>query len=183
MSVKLSVTWGFANWAQPNDSRCIVDYQTYYKFHQGSEAFKFSNESKATYDAWPETISNKAQLDGIHMILLPPGTHGFFMKEKKWGKFSQLSLLSDMANGKVYLLVDCIRPVSWNKAAFDRLVLPKRTKNLIKALVMVRNPKSENSAFQIGLRGNCDDIIAGKGSGLIMLLHGGPGTGKTLTAG
>jgi SpoVK/Ycf46/Vps4 family AAA+-type ATPase len=28
-----------------------------------------------------------------------------------------------------------------------------------------------------------DDIIASKGSGLIILLHGGPGTGKTLTAG
>jgi len=28
-----------------------------------------------------------------------------------------------------------------------------------------------------------DDLIAGKGNGLIMLLHGGPGTGKTLTAG
>lgn len=27
-----------------------------------------------------------------------------------------------------------------------------------------------------------DDLIAGKGNGLIMLLHGGPGTGKTLTA-
>jgi hypothetical protein len=78
----------FANWAQPNDSRCIVDYQTYYKFHQGSEAFSFSNKSKATYDAWPETISNKVQLDKTHMILLPPGIHGFFMKEKKWGKVS-----------------------------------------------------------------------------------------------
>jgi SpoVK/Ycf46/Vps4 family AAA+-type ATPase len=28
-----------------------------------------------------------------------------------------------------------------------------------------------------------EDLIAGKGNGLIMLLHGGPGTGKTLTAG
>ena len=28
-----------------------------------------------------------------------------------------------------------------------------------------------------------DDIIASKGNGLIILLHGGPRTGKTLTAG
>lgn len=27
-----------------------------------------------------------------------------------------------------------------------------------------------------------NDIIEGKGNGLIILLHGGPGTGKTLTA-
>ena len=33
------------------------------------------------------------------------------------------------------------------------------------------------------LAGKRDDLIAGKGNGLIMLLHGGPGTGKTLTAG
>lgn len=26
------------------------------------------------------------------------------------------------------------------------------------------------------------DLISGKGNGLILLLHGGPGTGKTLTA-
>lgn len=30
--------------------------------------------------------------------------------------------------------------------------------------------------------GKMDDIIAGKGNGLIILLHGSPGTGKTLTA-
>ena len=29
---------------------------------------------------------------------------------------------------------------------------------------------------------NSTDIIGGKGNGLIMLLHGGPGTGKTFTA-
>ena len=35
----------------------------------------------------------------------------------------------------------------------------------------------------LGLAGKREDIISGKGNGLIMLLHGGPGTGKTLTAG
>ena len=32
------------------------------------------------------------------------------------------------------------------------------------------------------LSGASADIIEGKGNGLIILLHGGPGTGKTLTA-
>ncbi|CAP66956.1 uncharacterized protein PODANS_4_5610, partial [Podospora anserina S mat+] len=84
----------------------------------------------------------------------------------------------------VHLFVDKTQPVSWNKAAFEQLVLPKRTKNIIKALVMVRRQsfKDSGSGVQIGLKGGHDDIIAGKGSGLIMLLHGGPGTGKTLTA-
>ena len=73
--------------------------------------------------------------------------------------------------------------MNWNKTAFEQLVLPKRTKNLVKGLVMVRKQPLEDSELQIGLKGMRDDIIAGKGSGLIMLLHGGPGTGKTLTAG
>lgn len=30
--------------------------------------------------------------------------------------------------------------------------------------------------------GPATDLIAGKGQGLLILLHGGPGTGKTLTA-
>ncbi|KAI0428596.1 hypothetical protein F5Y09DRAFT_332445 [Xylaria sp. FL1042] len=150
----------------PLDSRCMLDYQTYYKFHPASEAFRFSMKNRAPYDRWPNTISNSSSLNPIDMILLPPGIHGFFMKEKKW----------------VHLLVARIQPVYWNKDAFDRLVLPKRSKNLVKGLVMVRKSTPEKSNVQIALKGKRDDIIAGKGSGLIMLLHGGPGTGKTLTA-
>jgi len=79
--------------------------------------------------------------------------------------------------------VDNIGPVTWNKDAFERLVLPKRTKDLVKALVMVRTSKlGEKHGMSLAGKRKRDDLIAGKGSGLIMLLHGGPGTGKTLTA-
>lgn len=43
------------------------------------------------------------------------------------------------------LLVDNIRPVDWKKSTFDKLVLPKRTKNLIKALEIVRRPTVDGS--------------------------------------
>ena len=70
----------------------------------------------------------------------------------------------------------------WNKDAFDRLVLPYQKKELVRALVTVRT--SQRGVKQgLGLAGKREDIISGKGNGLIMLLHGGPGTGKTLTAG
>jgi AAA+ superfamily predicted ATPase len=55
--------------------------------------------------------------------------------------------------------------------AFDRLVLSPYKKELIKALVTVHIATSIST-----------DVIEGKGNGLIILLHGGPGTGKTLTA-
>lgn len=72
----------------------------------------------------------------------------------------------------VQLEISRIHPIEWNKRAFDRLVLDKKTKELITALVQVRIAP-----------GRAEDIIEGKGNGLMILLHGGPGTGKTLTAG
>ncbi|KAL8831184.1 MAG: hypothetical protein Q9170_005412 [Blastenia crenularia] len=38
------------------------------------------------------------------------------------------------------------------------------------------------SSKALGVAGKRTDIASGKGNGLIMLMHGGPGTGKTLTA-
>jgi SpoVK/Ycf46/Vps4 family AAA+-type ATPase len=61
--------------------------------------------------------------------------------------------------------------VPWNKEAFNRLVLKSQKKELIKALVTVHLSATHNA-----------DVVEGKGNGLIILLHGSPGTGKTLTA-
>jgi len=62
--------------------------------------------------------------------------------------------------------------VDWNDAAFDGLVLGSKQKKLIHSLVR-QHAKKET---------NFDDIIKGKGQGLIGLLAGTPGCGKTLTA-
>jgi AAA+ superfamily predicted ATPase len=71
----------------------------------------------------------------------------------------------------VDLWVDQIYEVGWNKIAFDNLVVDRDTKELIQALVM-NQVEAERGT----------DVIGGKGNGLIMPLHGGPGTGKTFTA-
>jgi SpoVK/Ycf46/Vps4 family AAA+-type ATPase len=48
---------------------------------------------------------------------------------------------------------------------------------------MVRTSNlGEKQGMSLAGKGKRDDLIAGKGNGLIMLLHGSPGTGKTLTA-
>jgi SpoVK/Ycf46/Vps4 family AAA+-type ATPase len=64
-----------------------------------------------------------------------------------------------------------IRDVVWNKKSFDYLVVEPETKELIQALV-----------FRQLAREHGTDVIERKGNGLIILLHGGPGTGKTFTA-
>ena len=86
-----------------------------------------------------------------------------------------------MLTGTVNLFVDNVRGVTWNKDAFKRLVMPPSTKDLVEALIKAH----ASASWQQGglVSGKRLDLIAGKGLGLIMLLHGSPGTGKTLTAG
>ena len=69
------------------------------------------------------------------------------------------------------LLVDRVTDVVWNKQAFKDLVVDDETKELVQALVMKQL-----------ITKKATDFVSGKGNGLIMLLHGAPGTGKTFTA-
>ena len=62
--------------------------------------------------------------------------------------------------------------MDWDNTAFDALVLSQKQKKLIYSLVC-QHAKKETSF---------DDFIKGKGQGLIGLLAGTPGCGKTLTA-
>ena len=57
--------------------------------------------------------------------------------------------------------------VPWNNTAFDRLVLDESKKETIKALVTVHLKTVQNM-----------DVVENKGNGLIILLHGSPGTGR-----
>lgn len=69
------------------------------------------------------------------------------------------------------LKVDLIKEVRWNKESFEHLVVEHQTKELIQALVKHQIASEQGT-----------DIVDRKGNGLIILLHGGPGTGKTFTA-
>lgn len=82
-----------------------------------------------------------------------PRVCGFSFATKRWGELS----------------LDSLMPVNFNNNAFDTLVLEKDTKKMVRSLV-----EHAGKSFQ--------DIIHGKGGGCIFLLHGQPGTGKTLTA-
>jgi SpoVK/Ycf46/Vps4 family AAA+-type ATPase len=64
-----------------------------------------------------------------------------------------------------------IREIDWNKNSFDSLVMDNSQKMLLQALV-------SSHAFPDNPR----DQMQQKGKGLVILLHGTPGSGKTLTA-
>jgi SpoVK/Ycf46/Vps4 family AAA+-type ATPase len=65
-----------------------------------------------------------------------------------------------------------LREVVWSDEAFERLVINEKQKTLIHTLI--RQHSAQTTPF--------DDVIIGKGKGLIGLLYGNPGCGKTLTA-
>lgn len=68
--------------------------------------------------------------------------------------------------------IECVGEVEWNDHAFDNLVLPEDTKEMLHGFV----------ESQVESQNTFDDVIQGKGKGMIMLLSGPPGVGKTLTA-
>ncbi|KAI1324721.1 hypothetical protein F5Y16DRAFT_411850 [Xylariaceae sp. FL0255] len=107
-------------------------------------------------DLGPEVMSrDDPGLSDDFYMCLPATVSGFNMQKKEW----------------VTLRVDYIEDVVWNKEAFELLVLEEGTKELVQAVV-TNQLQAEDHA----------DVIRGKGNGLFILLHGGPGTGKTLTA-
>ncbi|KAL7919119.1 P-loop containing nucleoside triphosphate hydrolase protein [Trichoderma austrokoningii] len=89
-------------------------------------------------------------------LLFPALVPAFCLQSKKWR----------------WVLSDKLNDLNWNYAAFESLRLNPRTKLLIEALV--KGHKARSIDFE--------DVVPGKGQGLIFLLHGKPGLGKTLTA-
>ncbi|KAF8539779.1 P-loop containing nucleoside triphosphate hydrolase protein [Trichophaea hybrida] len=67
--------------------------------------------------------------------------------------------------------ISSITDIAFNEKVFDQLVLPQTQKELVRVLV---ENHSKGAQF--------DDFVAGKGKGLISVLHGPPGVGKTMTA-
>ena len=87
-----------------------------------------------------------------------------------------------------YLDIDVIAGIDKSDAAldngFDDLVIPDGHRNLLTALVRSHTTGAEvNLDLDVPTEASTQiDIVRGKGRGLIVLLHGPPGSGKTSTA-
>jgi hypothetical protein len=101
------------------------------------------------------------QMTDEQLLLCSATVLGFSFGDKLWAEFA----------------VDHIREIVFNPGAFDSLVLPESQKTIVKALVESHSGKAANKKTP-----GIDDIIRGKGKGLVAVLHGRPGVGKTLTA-
>lgn len=85
-------------------------------------------------------------------LILPSQMLGYSLRTKMWGKFS----------------LDGLSEIEFDKDAYKNLVMSDEQKEFLKTLSTNTNKFS--------------DLVQSKSGGQIILLHGTPGTGKTLTA-
>lgn len=103
------------------------------------------------------SVENPPELSVEQLTTCTYEMHGYALESKKWGIFN----------------IEFVEGISFNSDAFQSLMFEEDKKRLIRSLVFQHG--SENDDF--------DDFIKGKGKGLVFLLYGPPGVGKTLTAG
>ncbi|KAK3322629.1 P-loop containing nucleoside triphosphate hydrolase protein, partial [Apodospora peruviana] len=89
------------------------------------------------------------------IMLCPPFALGYSPTRKVWARY----------------FIDSLSEIDWKPSPWESLMLPDRQKRILKGLVECHifpdNPHEEAEQ---------------KGKGLVILLHGSPGSGKTLTA-
>ena len=116
---------------------------------------------KVCFDSDTPTFNVKAgdheKFSDDEFLICKAQMPGFSLKKKRW----------------CYFHVSHVEDVDLNHKAFDRLLLPEDQKQMIHSLVQVHTHETSNF----------EDVIEGKGKSMIFLLHGDPGSGKTLTAG
>jgi hypothetical protein len=121
------------------------------------QAFDFESEVKVVekinyspedLDELAKTVEAVFRMPKERLILMFPAfLPAFCLKSKTWR----------------YIRSDDMKDTVWSKDAFEFLQLPLTTKHLITSLV-----KGHNDSVNTGF----DDVVGGKGQGLIFLLHG-----------
>ncbi|KAG8169560.1 hypothetical protein KVR01_000305 [Diaporthe batatas] len=124
--------------------------------------------------ALEDTIGENALTDE-EFLIMTYRVFAFVLRTRKWAELD-LTYMEDETRGDVQSKDKSTNRVE--EPAFEQLVLPDGHKNIVMSLI---SQYYRNRYY--GRRGiDQSDIVKGKGKGLILLLHGAPGVGKTSTA-
>ncbi|EAW12080.1 ATP-binding protein [Aspergillus clavatus NRRL 1] len=149
----------------------------HFKYYEGlatgrfmARSFKFNIKSRIIIDTDAFNTFNPdgsisvysrlgKELTDHQRLLATCMLQGYSLKDKRWLEF-------DLSN---------VKDIVWDSQAFDSLVLPENQQHLKQLILALTKAQSKQAdAF--------DDVVQGKGRGIIMQLSGPPGVGKTLTA-
>ncbi|KAF7936395.1 uncharacterized protein EAE98_002614 [Botrytis deweyae] len=180
---------GFSN-AQDDDDRIegrvMIDFESYFRYgpafarigalipqpnvdecgcHACRKNLPLREKLRTRFD---EEAHQKGEWHDEQYMLCPPRVLGYILYNKQWAQ----------------LQVTCLKNIprdDYRNSWSERLVLKDGdlTKNIILNLVTSHGTKSEEGEEQ---ELEVDDIVANKGKGLVILLYGPPGVGKTTTA-
>lgn len=155
------------------DGRIVVDTKTSHRLEAGNAftviPFKLDDDDKlrrrrincGNSEDEEETVdlvpTDRLELDPLtdeQRLIATASVRGFSFTEKRWLDF----------------FTDSVLAIDWNPNCSHQLVLPEAQKDLVQALVTAHTHQKESGGF--------DDIVKGKGRGLIFVLHGPPGKFK-----
>ncbi|KAJ5548559.1 hypothetical protein N7513_005793 [Penicillium frequentans] len=111
-----------------------------------------------------DSTGNAEDLNRDQMALLPFMVYGFVLRSRKWATFD----------------IESISDVQYTDG-WQNLVINDSIKETVLAMVENHENIPSKSEGRVGSLPSVD-LIQGKGKGLIILLHGEPGVGKTSTA-
>ncbi|KAK2054092.1 hypothetical protein LY76DRAFT_597261 [Colletotrichum caudatum] len=114
-----------------------------------------------------DTLNSLSELTETEFLVMTYRVFGFVLRSRKWAQLDLTFLQYENSNA---------RNLTVN--AFEKLELPDGHRAMVESLV-IQHFRHRQSQFAGDEQ---TDLIQGKGKGLIMLLHGAPGVGKTTTA-
>lgn len=112
--------------------------------------------------------ATKTELRDEDLILLPKRMFAYVLRERRF----------------VPIDINSLMPIRREQGVFENLRILKDYKDIVRGLVASHFEKKtiERKYVDRGTEGPSQDLIQGKGRGLVVLLHGVPGVGKTATA-
>ena len=124
-----------------------------------------------TTDDWVSPLGEKSSDDrdrftDSSLLILPDRVFGFTLRSRRWACF-------DIREKHLQSVRE--------ESGYDELQLPDGHKRTLESLVE-RHFNNKIAVVEQGKRSVDFDFVQGKGLGLVVLLHGSPGTGKTSTA-
>ncbi|KAF6805112.1 hypothetical protein CSOJ01_09745, partial [Colletotrichum sojae] len=147
------------------ESRCSLDdcdSKSCNSCNISDEALNFHRAAKfiAKKEYILELVNNDLSgLDENQLVMLPPALLGYGLRSKEWFRLDPeiLEFVSTSAKKR--------------QQAFNDLVIPPRTKNLLKAMVKTHAARSQDSKGDTADAVNEIDLVKGKGKGLIIFLQ------------
>ncbi|RBR15899.1 uncharacterized protein FIESC28_07144 [Fusarium coffeatum] len=115
-----------------------------------------------------ETNPKALELRDEDLVLLPKRMFAYALRERR---FLPIDL-------------NLLKPVRREPGVFENLRIQRDYKDVVRGLVMSHFQRKvlERKYADVATEGPSQDLIQGKGRGLVVLLHGVPGVGKTATA-